>query len=439
MKTLHFDCFAGISGDMALGALVDLGVDPDLLRVELGKLGVSNWKLDFVKDQRNGITGTRALVSDLSNHNHEHAQAHDLEHELDHAHYHVHKHGHNYEHAHNHEHAHNSWKEIRSLIEKSSIAEGAKRRALDIFTRIAQAEAQVHGKALEEVAFHEVGAIDSIIDIVGTAICLDILRPDQITASEIELGGGTVTCAHGVLPVPAPATLLLVQGLPVRTGGFTKEMTTPTGAAILAASVDRFLTQGRFVELKTAYGIGQRKLDKPNVLRVSWREERDTTTTEEFGTTPDKLPWDSEYLVSMEANIDDMTGEALGFLMESLFEAGALDVTLSPCVMKKNRPGTIVTVLCVPLGADTLRSILFQRSTTLGFREWEVRRLYLQRQESTLQGPFGLVRAKTAFFDGEPLRTKIEYDDRARIAREKDLSLTSAEELIRKSGMTNER
>jgi uncharacterized protein (TIGR00299 family) protein len=296
----------------------------------------------------------------------------------------------------------------------------------------------VHGKAVDEVAFHEVGAIDSIIDIVGTAICLDILRPDRITASEIELGGGTVTCAHGVLPVPAPATLLLVQGLPVRTGGFTKEMTTPTGAAILAASVDRFISRGRFVESRTAYGIGQRKLDKPNVLRVSWREERDGTA-EENGTAADKLPWENEYLISMEANIDDMTGEALGFLMDSLFEAGALDVTLSPCVMKKNRPGTIVTVLCAPVRADDLRRTLFQRSTTLGFREQEVRRLYLRREESILQGSFGSVRAKTAFFDDKSLRTKIEYDDRARIARERNLSLTSAEELIHNPGATHER
>ncbi len=437
MKTLHFDCFAGISGDMALGALVDLGVPEDQLRTELGKLGVTNWKLDFVKDQRNGITGTRALVTDLSANDHDHD--HDPDHAPDHHHDHDHDH-HDQEHhrEHTHEHAHSSWKEIRSLIENSSIREGAKRRALDIFTRIAKAEAQVHGKHVDEVTFHEVGAIDSIIDIVGTAICLDILQPDRITASEIELGGGTVTCAHGVLPVPAPATLLLVQGLPVRTGGFSKEMTTPTGAAILAASVDQFISRGRFVELRTAYGIGQRKLDKPNVLRLSWREERDDPE-EEGENTAKTRGWESEYLVSMEANVDDMTGEALGFLMESLFEAGALDVTLSPCVMKKNRPGTIVTVLSAPARTDELRRTLFLRSTTLGFREQEVRRLYLRREEATLPSPFGPVRAKTAFFDGQVLRTKVEYDDRARIARERSLSLTAVEEAIRNPGVPHER
>ena len=224
MKTLHFDCFAGISGDMTLGALVDLGVDTRRLYRELDKLNLDGWSIDFVKEERCGITGTRAVVS--------------IENEVSATHtYHGcerHEHnGENYEHC-------RAWRDIRALIERSGLSAGAKKRAVAIFSRVAAAEAEVHGVPVDEVTFHEVGALDSIIDIAGSAVCLDILKPDRITSSEIELGGGVVKCAHGVLNVPAPATLKLCEGLPVRTGGFNKEMPTPTGAAILAASVDEF-------------------------------------------------------------------------------------------------------------------------------------------------------------------------------------------------------
>ena len=240
MKILHFDCYAGIAGDMVLGACVDLGVCPDTLRSELEKLKLKGWKLDFVRDERCGIYGTRAKVEVEEDHHHA-------------------------------DHHHHHWKDIRTLIQKSTLAESIKEKAIAIFSRIAQAEAQVHNVSVEEVAFHEVGAVDSIIDIVGASICLEILRPDKITSSAIELGGGTVKCAHGILPVPAPATLLLCTGLPVKTGGFQKEMTTPTGAAILASCVDEFIDRAAFRELKTGYGIGTHKLDMPNLLRISLR------------------------------------------------------------------------------------------------------------------------------------------------------------------------
>jgi uncharacterized protein (DUF111 family) len=266
--------------------------------------------------------------------------------------------------------------------------------------------------------------MDSIIDIAGAAICLDILNPDRVTCGEVELGGGTVTCAHGVLPVPAPATLILCQGMPVKTGGFDREMTTPTGAAILAASVDEFTRGGSFTHLRTGYGIGTRKLDKPNLLRISWREEKGQTppSAEGGGVTED--------LVLIEANIDDMSGEELGFLMENLFEDGALDVTLSPCVMKKSRPGTVVSVLCPPGKLDALRRTMFLRSSTIGFRETPVRRLSLKREEGPA-GASGKGRIKTVFWGDKPLRSKIEYEDRARTAREQGVSLGDAERIIR--------
>jgi uncharacterized protein (TIGR00299 family) protein len=433
MKTLHFECSAGISGDMALGAFVDLGVDPNELRAGLMKLGIGGWKLEFVRDERLGITGTRALVEiegdspahDGHDHGHgahdgEHQHQHEHEHQDAHTHAHEHTHGNGHSHEHGGGHAHNSWKQIRGLIEKAEISEGAKKRALDIFSRIARAESQVHGVPVDDIAFHEVGALDSIIDIVGAAICLDILKPGRVTCGEIELGGGTVRCAHGELPVPAPATLILCKGMPVKTGGFAKEMTTPTGAAILASAVDEFISQARFTEIKTGYGIGRRKLDRPNVLRLSWREEAEKTAA----------PWNTEELVLIEANIDDMSGEALGFLMEELFGQGALDVSYTPCVMKKSRPAVILRVLCPLPGLDGLRRLMFRKSSTIGFREIPLRRLRLPRQEQTVTGDFGEARRKTVFFEGKALRSKIEYEDRARVAREKNLSLEEADELI---------
>ncbi len=390
MKTLHFDCFAGISGDMTLGALVDLGVDPEVLQRELEKLGLSGWNLSFVRADRNGITGMRALVH-LSEPPTRLLQP---------------------------QHQHRSWRDIRQMLESSSLSPFSKGLALRIFQRIAEAEAQVHGKPVEEVGFHEVGALDSIIDIVGAAVCLEALAPERITASEIELGGGTVTCAHGVLPVPAPATLLLCRGLPVKTGGFQKEMTTPTGAAILAEIVDEFITSERFVEQKTGYGLGTRKLDKPNVLRVSWRETKAPTTA-----------WYTEELTQLQTNIDDMTGEALGFLMEQLFAAGARDVTFTPCTMKKSRPGVIVEVLADSEHLEALRHTLLNHSSTLGFREARVNRVTLPREETQQTGKWGTARLKTAHLDGK-VKAKFEYEDRARLAREYQISLDEANDLL---------
>ncbi|MDR2370836.1 MAG: nickel pincer cofactor biosynthesis protein LarC [Treponema sp.] len=430
MKTLHFDCFAGISGDMTLGALVDLGVDRGELVHELEKLGLEGWKLDFVRDERNGVTGTRAIVDTGENHHAHHDHDHDHEHEHDHDHDHEHEHSHEHEHDHGHSrrhehHSHNSWKDIRNILEKSALREGAKKRAVDIFSRIAGAESRVHGVPVDDVAFHEVGAMDSIIDIAGAAICLDLLAPDMITASEIELGGGTVKCAHGILPAPAPATVLLVQGLPVKTGGFNREMTTPTGAAILAASVDRFIVTGEgsgiFRELKTGTGIGARKMDKPNILRVSLRETAEAVHP----------GWKSENLVLLEANIDDMTGEELGFLMERFFEEGALDVTFTPLTMKKSRPGTLVSVLGRPEKTDVFRGCFFRYSSTIGFREIPVNRVFLGREEKVLKGAFGEAAEKTVFTGKEPLRSKIEFEDRARVARERHVTLGEADRIIR--------
>jgi len=417
MKCLHFDCFAGISGDMTLGALVDLGVPPGKLTAELGKLNVRGWRLRFAREESNGIAGTRAIVEIED------------EDELEHG-----EHGHHHEHGgygcgheqHGHEcGGHDSrrrWSDIKRLIEDSELSGGAKRTALKIFTRIAEAEAEVHNVKVEDVEFHEVGALDSIIDITGTAVCLDILKPERITAGEIELGGGTVKCVHGVLPVPAPATLLLCRGLPVKTGGFPAEMTTPTGAAILAACVDEFVTQAVFTEIKTGCGIGSRKFDRPDILRVSLREcapgvRGQPAQTNQTG------QYIEEELVMLESNIDDMTGEGLGFLAGALFESGALDVTVTPCVMKKGRPANTVSVLCTKETSGPLTESFFLKSSTAGIRVVPVRRISLRREitENVIDGT--TVKTKTVFFNGKPLRSKTEYEDRARIAKSKNRAL----------------
>ncbi|MDR3337134.1 MAG: nickel pincer cofactor biosynthesis protein LarC [Treponema sp.] len=449
MKTLHFDCYAGISGDMALGALVDLGVDPGVLRSELEKLGVNGWKLEFVEDERGGIRGLHAAVELEGETGHIASDDGGLDH------HHHHEEGvppHNHDHHgifHNHSgHVHRSWKDIRALIENSKLRPGAKKRALAIFNRIAEAEAEVHGKPVGEVTFHEVGALDSIVDVVGTAICLDLLNPDRITAGPVELGGGMVKCAHGILPVPAPAVLILVRGLPVTSGGFNKEMTTPTGAAVIAASVDEFITQSSFTEIKTGYGIGTRRMERPNLLRVSLREAMPAhgpvpgpaNSPPETGGAPPPCGAGSgvltEELVLLEANIDDMTGEALGFLMERLFEAGALDVTIAPCVMKKSRPGSIVSVLCPPGKLEGLRQTMFRKSATIGFRETVVRRIALKREEGKFSGDFGEAKTKKVYYGEQLLRHKIEYEDRAALARKRNISLEEAEQCIENGNET---
>jgi uncharacterized protein (TIGR00299 family) protein len=312
------------------------------------------------------------------------------------------------------------------MINGAELSGGAKDYAIKIFSVLAEAEAEVHGAAVDEVAFHEVGAVDSIIDIVGTAICLDLLAPDKITCGAVELGSGMVRCAHGILPVPAPAVLKLCHGIPCTSGGFDKEMTTPTGAAILRACVNEFVPMTKnaavsscapvvFVPLKEGIGIGTRKMDKPNFLRVSLRETEAGGVAE--NDNPSGKPWIEEALFSLECTIDDMTGEDFGFLQERLFHAGALDVAFIPCTMKKTRPGIIVQVLCGRECLDAVRLTLFTKSTTIGFRETVVNRLSLRREDAVIETADGAMRVKKVYLGDEFLRQKIEYDDRVKHER----------------------
>ena len=441
MKILYYDCFAGISGDMNLGAMIDLGVDAGYLTGELQKLKLEGYEIRVSEQQRKGITGTKVDVL-LTGNEHEHHHEHGHSHGHGHAHgHHGHSHGHRLglssifewlkrriipeyykelEHVHEH-HVHRNLNDIEKIICESELSGKVKTMSMDIFRKVAQAEAKIHGKQLEEVHFHEVGAVDSIVDIVGAAICIDFLKPDRIMASPVEMGGGFVNCAHGKFPVPAPATLEIMKGKPMKLGAVPFETATPTGVAILAALADEFTEKPAFTILKTGYGIGHRDTEIPNVLRVCIGE---TGEKGEIGESEK-----TENAVVVECNIDDMNPERYAYVMERLFEAGAADVYLQNIMMKKSRPAVTLSVLCESEKIPLVEHILFTETTTLGVRYHFVKKTMLDRRAGTIDTPWGAVRIKEAYYQGKKLRAKPEYDDCAAIARKHGVSI---EEVYRK-------
>ncbi len=420
MKILYYDCFSGISGDMHLGALVDAGVDPDHLIQELNKLPLSGFRLNICRDQRKSIEGTRVDViiddepdGDHHQNDHDHGPAHEHGSGQDHSHHH--SHGHN--HDHDHHHVHRNLDDIKEIISTSGLAESTKSRALKMFRLIAEAEAKIHGMPVDKVHFHEVGAMDSIVDITGAAICLEYLSPDRIFSSTIELGGGMVKCAHGLMPVPAPATSEILKDIPVRLGSVNHEATTPTGAAILAANVDQFTDNLQFRTKHTAYGIGQRDAETPNVLRVF------------VGETEDK-PDTTGDCVLIECNIDDMNPELHGHVMETLFDQGAYDVFLTPVIMKKSRPAVIISVLGSKPDEQKLSEILIRHTTTLGVRSQTVSRIMLRRESETVKTSLGPVTIKKAWYKGSLLKWKPEYEDCKLLADKHKLPLQEIYNII---------
>ncbi len=420
-RILYYDCSAGISGDMHLGAMVDLGVPADHLTRELGKLGLPGWKLQFTHDSRKGIGGTRAdvILDDDGAHEHHDSAPH------------VHTPGaHSHTHSHEHEahtHEHRAHRDIAAMIERSSLTPGAKRRALAIFAHLAQAEAKIHGVSVDDVAFHEVGAVDSIIDIVGAAIAIDWLKPDRVYVSAVELGGGFVKCAHGRLSVPAPATAELLRSAPVRLGAAPFETTTPTGAAILIASADGFTNTMDFAIERVGYGIGHKDGPIPNLLRVflATRATAPTPATAAPATAAGATA------IVLECNLDDMTGETAGYVLERLLAAGAGDAWITPIVMKKSRPAMALSALCAPEREAALTEIFLRETTTLGLRRREVGKLTLERTTEEVATSFGPVRVKTGWLDGRRLKSKPEHDDLRRIATERGLPLLDVEHAVR--------
>jgi pyridinium-3,5-bisthiocarboxylic acid mononucleotide nickel chelatase len=386
LKILYYDCFAGISGDMNLGAMIDLGVDPEYLRAELRKIEIGPYEIRVTRDQRRGIFGTKLDVILPSG---EGAPA-------------------------AHGHGHRSFKDIAGLIEKSNFSDGIKSTSLDIFMKIARAEAKIHGHSIDEVDFHEVGAIDSIVDVVGAAICFDYLKVDKILSSPVQVGGGFVKCAHGMLPVPAPATAEILTGIPIRSGIVPFETTTPTGAAILAATAGSFAEHINFTPLKIGYGIGHRDTEIPNVLRVFLGEMDDEKQDPDVEVKEAFL---------MECNIDDMNPELYDGVMERLFEKGALDAHLTPVIMKKGRPAVKISVLCDADHRRGIEEVLWLQTSTFGLRVNKIEKLILRRDVSTVKTKYGVLSVKNAYLRGERIKWKLEYEDAKRLAREKGVSI----------------
>jgi uncharacterized protein (TIGR00299 family) protein len=359
---------------MNLGAMIDLGVDKDYLISELNKLNLKGWDLLVQRDQRHGIHGTKVTVRQTK-----------------------------------HEHAHRHLSDIQKIIDSSTLDSKVKELSMKIFLKIAEAEAAVHGISIERVHFHEVGAIDSIVDIVGAAICFNYINPDAVHVSPVELGGGFVKCDHGKLPVPAPATAEILKGFQVKKGGVDFEATTPTGAAIIAALGTHF---GRELIIKTeknGYGVGHKEHpDVPNLLRVSIGE---VATSAETG----------HDALQLECNIDDMNPEFFDYISEKLFKAGASDVYLSSIIMKKGRPGTVLHVICENEAADNIKNIIFTESTSLGVRTFSFRKDTLAREFETISTALGEVKIKRSFYRGTEVSAKPEYDDCKKIAAEKGI------------------
>ena len=386
---LYFDCFSGIAGDMTLGALLDLGVPETVVRAELDKLPVRGYRLTHERVRRGALVGTKIhVIVDEPHHEHHDHDAH---------HHHDPRHAHGGEahgggHAH---HGHTHYRDIKAMLEAHLVGD-VLARALAIFERIAAVEARLHGVTVADVAFHEVGAIDSIVDIVGAAAALAWLRPTRITSRRVPLGGGSVDTAHGRLPVPAPATLELLAGAEVESGGDT-ELTTPTGAGILAATVSAYGVMPPMRILGVGWGAGDRELgDRPNLLRVVAGVSGGTASL-------------TDEVSVVEANIDDMNPELCEPLLEALFGAGALDAWFTPIVMKKSRPALTVAALCAPADRDAVAAALLRESTTIGVRFSTLQRMVLPRRIVEVDTPWGKVPVKVAG-EGENVNAAPEYE-----------------------------
>ena len=384
---LFYDCFAGISGDMNLAVLIDLGVDSKYLISELKKLKIDGYQIQVSKDSRRGIYGTRVEV--LINEKPQSVLMVNTQHQ---------------------NHTHRSFGEIKQIIEKSNLSDFVKSKSIAIFKKLAEAEGKIHNQPVEQVHFHEVGAIDSIVDIVGAAICIDFLKPSKILASRIELGSGMVKCAHGLFPVPAPATVEVLKGIPVKTGTVLFEATTPTGAAILAVMADSFVEKMNLNIQKSAYGIGHKDSEIPNVLRVYQCAEE---LVSEFIQEQAKV---------IECNIDDMNPEVYDYVIERLLSLGALDVTLTPIVMKKSRPAITLSVICRDEQVQNLTKTILSETTSLGVRVFEANRFILHREMLEVETSLGKIKVKKAWA-GDIVKYKPEYDDCSRIAKEQNLPL----------------
>ena len=385
MKTLYFDCSSGISGNMTLGALLEIVGDKNYFLDEIKKLNIDGYKIEISKKVKNGITGTYVDVI-LKNHHKEHK----------------------HEKEHHHHHEHRNLNDVNEIIDKSSIDDKSKDLAKRIFLRVAKAESKVHNKSLEEVHFHEVGAIDSIVDIVGTAILINKINPDKILSSIVNDGYGFIECAHGTMAVPVPATseIFAASNVKFKQIDVDTELVTPTGAAIIAELAEEFTTLPAMVTEKIGWGAGFKDLKIPNVLKVYYGE------TEK----------QNESIVVMETNVDDCSGEVLAYTSEKLFENGALDVFYTPIFMKKGRPAYRLSVACRKENMFVLQNIMFKETTTIGIRYRFENRTELGRENIEIDTKYGKIKAKKVTNNGETY-VYPEYESLKEIAQKNDIPL----------------
>ena len=409
MRIGYLDCFSGISGDMFLGALINAGVSPKLLKDTVKALDIGA-RLEISKVERGGISATKVDV---------HANGEkDLPREVfweqqenDHAH--EHSHGHDHSHEHRHEHG-RTLRNIRKIIEKAAIGSNAKRTAIKIFEALGQAEAEIHNVSIDQVHFHEVGAVDAMVDIVCAAVGAESLGVEGWVCSPLNVGGGTVKCAHGTLPVPAPATLKLLQNAPVYSSGPQVELVTPTGAAIVKTLSTRFAPFPAMKIEKAGYGAGTRDFpEHPNLLRITIGEVEPT----------DRANTPNDRITVLEVNLDDLSPQVLAYAMERLLAEGALDVFSVPVQMKKGRPGALLTVLTKMEDADRLTKTIFAETTTLGVRRREEQRQTLSRRWETVDTTWGPVRIKIANMNGSISNYAPEYEDCRTLAEAQQVPL----------------
>ena len=434
MRIAYLECFSGISGDMFLGALVDAGVSPRLLEDTVAALRLDA-KLEISRVVRSGISATKVDVwvegeKDMPREEYWAKQstasvpaAHEAHHHPhEHGHSHVHEHPHGHEtaqpgshprHTHSHGHAHRGLSEIRKIIAAAGISDKAKKTATSIFEALGAAEAKIHDVPVEEIHFHEVGAVDAIVDIVCAAVGAEALAVDNFVCSPLNVGGGTVRCAHGTFPVPAPATLELLREAPVYSSGVQAELVTPTGAAIIKTLARSFESFPPIKIERTGYGAGSRDFERnPNVVRL---------VIGEAAKPLDKL--NSETISVLEANLDDLNPQVFGYVLDRLLQEGALDVFGMPVQMKKNRPGTLLTVLCQPADSGKLTQLIFAETTTLGVRQRQEVRQTLARRWENVRTPWGEVRIKIASMNGTVTNYAPEFEDCRRIAAEHHVPL----------------
>ena len=384
MKTLYFDCFAGASGDMILGAMVGAGVEPNYLREQLSLLPVSGFNVDFETVNRSGLSATYARIETEPEHKHRHLS------------------------------------DIKQIIESSGLRDAVKQGAVAIFTRLAEAEARVHNEPIEHVHFHEVGAIDAIVDVVGAAICFDALQIDRFISSPIHVGSGMVKMAHGQFPVPPPAVTELLKGVPFYASEVKGELLTPTGAAIITTVCSEYGPVPRITTETTGYGAGTREYQGfPNVLRVLIGQ------TEDAGATDERL-W------MIETNLDDASPQLIGHVMDRVLESGALDCFFTAVQMKKNRPGVLLSVLSAQSEKEAVMKLLFTETTTLGIRSYEVTRRALKRSLVRVETPYGPIDVKVAHLDGRVVNEMPEFEQCRQAAANANVPLKVIEEAARK-------